>query len=58
MAAILIECTKEEQRSVIHLLWLESVKISEIQGRITVQYGDNCMGQRRIYEGVRRSKEG
>jgi hypothetical protein len=30
------------------------VKTGEIYGRMTVQYGDNCMSQRKVYERVER----
>jgi len=39
MAAPLSTCTVEEQRSVIHFLWSEGVKPSEIYRRMKVQHG-------------------
>ena len=39
MAAPLSTCTVEEQRNVIHFLWSEGVKPSEIYRRMKVQYG-------------------
>jgi hypothetical protein len=40
-------------------LWSDrSVKTSEIYGRLTVQYGDNCMSQGKVYEWVERFRGG
>jgi hypothetical protein len=44
----------EEQRSVIHFLWSEGVKPSEIYRRMKVQYGDSCLNQGRVYEWMER----
>jgi len=52
MAAPLSTCTVEEQRSIIRLLWSESVKPSEIYRRMKVQYGDSCLSQVKVYEWV------
>jgi hypothetical protein len=57
MAVPLTECTKEERRFVI-VLWSESMKTDEIYGRMTVQYGDNCMNQRQVYEWLKWFKGG
>ena len=43
MATPLSTCTVEEQQSVIHFLWPEGVKPSEIYRRMEVQYGDSCV---------------
>jgi len=56
MAAPLSTCTMEEQRSVIHFLWSEGVKPSEIYIRMKVQYGDSCLSQGRVYEWVEMTK--
>ena len=56
MAAPLSTCTVEEQRSVVHFLWSEGVKPSEIY-RMKVQYGDSCLSQGRVYEWVERCDE-
>jgi hypothetical protein len=45
MVAPLIELTKEEQRSVIRILWLECVKTSEIYRITRIQDGGNCMSE-------------
>jgi hypothetical protein len=42
----------EEQRSIIHFLWSEGVKPSEIYRIMKVQYGDSYLGQGRVYEWV------
>ena len=39
MAAKLINCTKEEQRSVISFLWAEGVPGAQIHLRMCAQYG-------------------
>jgi len=57
MAAPLSTCTMEEQRSVIHFLWSEGVKPSEIYRRMKVQYGDS-FSQGRVYEWVKRFRNG
>jgi len=33
-----------------------SVKTSELNGIMTIQYGSNCMSQRKVYEWVERFK--
>jgi hypothetical protein len=45
---ILIGSIKEDQQSVIHCLGPEGLKTSEIYRRMTVQYGSNCMNQRKV----------
>jgi len=40
---------------VIH--FYDNVKTMGIQGRVTVQYGDNCMSQRKVHEWVEIFKE-
>jgi len=47
MAAKLINCTKEEQRSVICFLWAEGVPGAQIE---CVQYGDKVLSRRIVYE--------
>ena len=37
---ILVNCTKEEQRSVIPFLWAEAVPGAQIHLRMCAQYGD------------------
>ena len=56
MATPLSTCTVEGQKSVIHFLWSEGVKPSEIYRRMEVQYGDSCLSQGRVYEWVERFK--
>ena len=58
MAAALSTCTVEEQRSVIHFLWSEGVKPSEIYRRVKVQYGDSCFIRGRVFEWVERFQNG
>jgi hypothetical protein len=48
MAAPLLQCTQEELCAVIRLLW--SPGVAEIHRRMLLQYGDNCLTQRRVYE--------
>jgi len=48
MAAKLINCTKEEQRSLIRFLW--GVPGAQIHLRICAQYGDKVLSRRIIYE--------
>ena len=40
IAAKLINCTKEEQRSVIRFLWAEGVPRAQIHHRMCAQYED------------------
>jgi hypothetical protein len=57
MEAPLSEFTISEQRAVIRFLWAERIK-PEIHRRKSVQYGDKCIGQRKVYEWVERFKNG
>ena len=50
MAAKLINCTKEEQRSVIRFLWAEGVPGEQIHLRMYAQYGDKVFSRRIVYE--------
>jgi hypothetical protein len=51
-------CTKEEQRSVIRLLWSEGVKLREIHRKMIQQYGGSCMSEGNMYQRVERFQEG
>ena len=57
MAAPLVTCTNEEQRSVIHFLRSEGVKPIEIH-RMKVQYGDACLSLQQVYEWSRKFLNG
>ena len=46
MAAKLINCTKEEQRSVIRFLWAEGVLGAQIHLRMCAQYWDKVLSRR------------
>jgi len=52
MAAKLINCTKEEQRSVIHFLWAEGVPAAQIHLCMCAQYGDKVLSHRIVYEWI------
>ncbi|XP_021930927.1 histone-lysine N-methyltransferase SETMAR-like [Zootermopsis nevadensis] len=58
MVATLAVCTVEEQRAIIRFLWLEGVKPREVHRRMLQQYGDACIGERRVYEWVDAFKNG
>ena len=49
MAAKLINCTKEEQHSVICFLWAEGVPGAQIHLRMCAQYGDKVLSRRIVY---------
>jgi hypothetical protein len=50
MVAPLLQCTKEEKSAVTRFLWSEGVKRAEIHCRMLIQYGNNCLAQRKVYE--------
>jgi len=58
MAAKLINCTKEEQRSVISFLWAEGVPGAQIHLRMCAQNGDKVLSCRIIYEWTERFENG
>ena len=58
MAAPLSFCTKEEQRSVIRFLWSEGVSGAEIHRRLSAQYGNSVLLQRRSYEWIEKFRNG
>ena len=58
MAAPLVTCTKEEQRSVICFLSSEGVKPIKIHRRMKVQYGDACLSLQQVYEWTRKFMNG
>jgi hypothetical protein len=51
-------CAKENSESVVQFSWPEDVKISEIYGRVVVQYSDSHIGWRKIYKWAEGSKGG
>jgi len=58
MAAKLINCTKEEQRSVIRFLWAERVPGTQIHPRMCAQYGDKVLSRRIVYEWIEMFENG
>jgi len=54
IAATLVTCTKEEQRSVIRFLSSEVLKHIGINRRMKVQYGDACLSLQQVYEWTRK----
>ena len=52
MAAKLINCTKEEQRSVICFLWAEGVPGAQIHLRMCAEYGDKVLSRGIVYEWI------
>ena len=58
MAAKLINCTKEEQRSVIRFLWTEGVPGAQIHLRTCAQYVDKVLSRRIVYEWIEMFENG
>jgi DNA-binding CsgD family transcriptional regulator len=58
MSAHLSVCTKEEQKSVIRLLWAEGVKGTEIHTCLCADYWDNALPCRGVYEWLEMLKNG
>ena len=58
MAAKLINCTKEEQRSIICFLWAEGVPGAHIHLRMCAQYGDKVSSRRIVYEWIEMFENG
>jgi len=58
MAAKLIHCTKEEQRSVIRFLWAEGVPGAQIHLRMCAQYGYKVLSRRIFYEWIEMFENG
>ena len=58
MAAKLINCTKEEQRSVIRFLWAEGVPGAQIHPRMCAQYVDKVLSRRILYEWIEMFENG
>jgi hypothetical protein len=52
MGASLTECSNEEQQSVVQFLWSETVKSSDMCGRVRVWNVDYCMSHTEVYEWV------
>ena len=53
-----INCTKEEQRSVIRFLWAEGVPGAQIHLRMYAQYGDKVLPRRIVYEWIEMFENG
>jgi hypothetical protein len=58
MAAKRINCTKEEQRSVIRFLWAEGVPGAQIHLCICAHYGDKVLSRRIMYEWIEMFENG
>jgi hypothetical protein len=58
MAAKLLTCTKQEQRSVIRFLWAEGVPEAENHLRMCAQYGDEVLSRRIFYEWIKMFENG
>ena len=58
MAVKLINCTKEEQRSVTRFLWAEGVPGAQIHLRICAQYEDKVLSGRIVYEWIEMFENG
>ena len=58
MDALLCMCIKEEQCSEIRVLWSEGVSGTAIHQRLSVQYGNSVLPQRRVYEWIEKLKNG
>jgi len=58
MAAKLINCTKEEQRSVIRFLCAEGVPGAQIHFRMCAQYGDKVLSRRIVHEWIEMFENG
>jgi hypothetical protein len=58
MAAPLLVCTKEEQRSVSHFLWSEGVQGAEVHMHLCAQHGDSALSQRLVYKWIEMFKKG
>jgi len=58
MAAKLINCTKEEQRSVICFLWAEGVPGAQIHLCMCAQYGNKVLSHRIVYEWIEMFENG
>jgi hypothetical protein len=52
MEAKLGNCTKEEQQSVIHYLWVEGVPGGQIHQRMCAQYEDSVLSCRVVYKWI------
>jgi hypothetical protein len=46
----------KEERSVIRFLWAEGVKTTELYEWIAIECSDNCISQRKVFEGVKKSQ--
>jgi len=58
MAAKLINCTIEEQLSVIRFLWAEGVPGAQIHLRMCAQCGDKVLSRRIVYEWIEMFENG
>ena len=58
MAAPLEDVTHEKQREVIRFLAAEGIKPSEVNRRMSAQYGSSCLNQRNVYKWIERFNEG
>ncbi|PNF38238.1 hypothetical protein B7P43_G11812 [Cryptotermes secundus] len=57
MAALLVVCTKEEQRTVIQFLWWK-VSGAEIHQSLSTQYRNSALPHRSVYEWIEKFKSG
>ena len=58
MYAPLVQCTRNEQRAVVHFLWSEGSPAAVSHKRLLGKYGDNAQSKRTVYEWIEKFKSG
>jgi hypothetical protein len=49
MATVLEECTAQEQRSVLHILWVKGLNAMDIHKEMTPVYGEKCLSRKAVH---------
>lgn len=57
MVAPLSNCTIVERQGVIHVLWSEDIKTSEVYRRMLVQYGEHHIAQKNVYDRLKHRRK-
>jgi hypothetical protein len=58
MTTVLEECTTEEQRSVVHILWSNGLSAKHIHKEIVPVYGGKCLPHKAVHNWVEKFSQG
>jgi hypothetical protein len=55
---VLVECTTEEQRSIVRFLWARGLNVNDINKEIFFVYGGKCLSRKAVHKWVEKFSQG